>query len=329
MLFHKKRDISETLLIIYIPNNASLNFVHSGAAGAEKNRNFADMKLFPRIVRHAQSLRPADADEELRAQPMRRLDYVNEASFSRVWSVRFTRRQAVALAVLAVAAVAALVYVVMAFTPLRRLLPGALDTNTRAQYIEATLRLDSLSRVMRVNERYLSDVRAIVTGTVDADSAVRGNAPILQVTDTLMAASDAERAFVQKFENSQRYELSVLAPIAAEAMAFYSPAPGAEPTPAADGLSVQLQGSRSQGVDAIYRGSVVAVYTDARGLYSIILQHPNEFLSIYSGLAESYVSRGSAPSAGSRIGQAPPEGTFRFELLHKGAPLNPADYVTF
>ena len=212
MLFHKKRDISETLLIIYIPNNASLNFVHSGAAGAEKNRNFADMKLFPRIVRHAQSLRPADADEELRAQPMRRLDYVNEASFSRVWSVRFTRRQAVALAVLAVAAVAALVYVVMAFTPLRRLLPGAL---------------------------YLSDVRAIVTGTVDADSAVRANAPILQVTDTLMAASDAERAFVQKFENSQRYELSVLAPIAAEAMAFYSPAPGAEPTPAADGLSVQ------------------------------------------------------------------------------------------
>ena len=74
---------------------------------------------------------------------------------------------------------------------------------------------------------------------------------------------------------------------------------------------------------------MVAVYTDARGLYSIILQHPNEFLSIYSGLAESYVSRGSAPSAGSRIGQAPPEGTFRFELLHKGAPLNPADYVTF
>lgn len=285
------------------------------------------MKLLPRIIRHTAHLRPADPNEAASPQPMRRLDYVNEAAFSRVWSIRFTHPQAVILAAIAIAAIAALVYVIMAFTPMRRLLPGTLDTDTRALYIDATLRLDSLQHAMRVNQRYLDDVQAIITGTLDPDSATRANTPLPQLSDTLIAASEAEQAFVRKFENTQRYELSVLAPIAAEAMAFYSPAPGAEATPDPDHLSVLLQGARAQAVDAIYRGTVIAVYTDARALQTIIIQHPNEFISIYSGLADTYVSPRSTPSAGSRIGIAPADGTFRFQLLHKGTPLNPAAYV--
>lgn len=287
------------------------------------------MKLLPRIIRHTAHLRPVDPADASSPQPMRRLDYVNEAAFSRVWSIRFNRAQAVALAAIAIAAIAALVYVIMAFTPMRRLLPGALDTDTRALYIDATLRLDSLQRAIRVNQRYLSDVQAIITGTLDPDSAMRANTPVLQAGDTLIPPSQAEQEFVRRFENTRRYELSVLAPIAAEAMAFYSPAPAAEPVPDPDRLSVLLRGARAQGIDAIYRGTVIAVYTDPRGLYTIIIQHPNEFISIYSGLADTYVTPRATPSAGSRIGQTPPDGTFRFQLLHKGTPLNPTDYVAF
>lgn len=285
------------------------------------------MKLLPRIIRHTAHLRPADPADPASPQPMRRLDYVNEAAFSRVWSIRFNHIQAIALAAVAIAAVAALVYVIMAFTPMRRLLPGTLDTDTRALYIDATLRLDSLQREMRINQRYLTDVRAIITGTIDPDSAARANTPILQLTDTLMPPSEAEQAFVQRFESTRRYELSVLTPIAAEAMAFYSPAPGAEPVPDPDHLSILMRGARNQSIDAIYRGTVIAVYTDHSGLHTIILQHPNEFISIYSGLADTYVTPRATPSAGSRIGHAPSDGTFRFQLLHKGTPLNPSDYV--
>lgn len=286
------------------------------------------MKLFPRIIRHTATLRAANPAE--RNEGFRRLDYVNEASFSRVWSVRFSRRQAVLLAAIAVAAVAALVYVVMAFTPLRRLLPGQLDGDMRARYTEASLRLDSLTRVMHTNARYLSDVEAILSGTVDPDSAITSQPPLREQSDTLMAASEAERAFVQKMENNRRYKLSVLAPIAAEGMAFYSPAPGAEAEAPADGASaVELRGSRGQGIDAIYRGTVIAVYTDSRGLFTAIVQHPNEFISVYGGMAECMVARGDTPSTGSRIGNAGADGTLRFELWHNGAPLNPADYVAF
>ncbi|MBJ2183292.1 MAG: M23 family metallopeptidase [Muribaculaceae bacterium] len=286
------------------------------------------MKLFPRIIRHAGALRPAD-DDTARDMRCRRLDYVNEAAFSRVWSIRFTRGQAIALGALAVAAVAALAYVVMAFTPMRRMLPGTLDADTRAMYIDATLRLDSLTRAMRINERYMADIEAIINGTVNPDSARNSHMALSEMSDTLMAASEAERAFVQKFESSQRYKLSVLAPIAAEGMAFYSPAPGAEAKAAPDERSVELRGTRSQGIDAIYRGTVIAAYIDARGLYTIVMQHPNEFISLYGGLAECFVGRGDTPYTGSRIGAAPPDGTIRFELWHKGNALNPDDYVAF
>lgn len=259
----------------------------------------------------------------------RRLDFVNEAAFSRVWSVRFTRTQAIALGVVAVAAVAALVYVVMAFTPLRRLLPGSMPGDMRGRYIEASLRLDSLSRVMRENEAYLADIEAIMSGRIDPDSARAAQAALTELPDTLMAASEAERAFVQAFESSQRYNLSVLAPIAAEAMGFYSPAPGAQATPAPDGRGVALKGERRQGVDAVYRGTVIAAFADSRGLYTVVLQHPNEFISTYSGLADCFVGRGAMPATGARIGSTPDDGTMTFELWHKGSPLNPEDYVAF
>lgn len=286
------------------------------------------MKLLKRIITRADALRPAD-DSGVRRKRYRRLDYVNEAAFSRVWSVRFARREAFLLAALAVAAVAALVYVVMAFTPLRALLPGQLHGDMRGQYIEATLRLDSLTRAMRLNESFLADIEAILDGRVDPDSARRAHSAAASLSDTLMAASEAERAFVQKFESSQRYNLSVLAPIAAEGMAFYSPAPGAEAAGSADGTSVELHGSRNQGIDAIYRGTVVAVYTDARGLAGVVVQHPNEFVSVYGGLEECFVNRGDTPSTGSRIGLAAADGSIHFELWHKGVALNPEDYVAF
>lgn len=266
---------------------------------------------------------------EPRARRYRRLDYVNEAAFSRVWSMRFTRAQALALGAVAVAAVAALVYVIMVFTPLRRLLPGSLPGDMRARYIETSLKLDSLQRAMHANEAFLADIEAVLYGRVDPDSARTAQGQLTELPDTLIAASEAERAFVQAFESSRRYNLSVLAPIAAEGMAFYSPAPGAEAIAAADGHSAQLRGSRRQGVDAIYHGTVIGAYADPKGLYTIVLQHSNEFISIYSGLADCFVARGETPATGARIGAAPDNGTLSFELWHKGAPLNPEDYVAF
>lgn len=286
------------------------------------------MKLLDRIIPGSDELRPADAGGKKRKR-YRRIDYVNEAAFSRVWSVRFARREAFLLGALAVAAVAALVYVVIAFTPLRSLLPGQLQGDMRARYVEATLRLDSLTRAVQLNDRFLADVSAIIEGRVDPDSARRAHTALSELPDTLMEASDAERAFVQRFENSRRYNLSVLAPIAAEGMAFYSPAPGAEAAGTADGTSIELRGGRSQGVDAIYRGTVVAVFTDRRGLAGVVVQHPNEFVSVYSGLAECFVGRGDTPATGSRIGMASADGTIHFELWHKGVALNPEDYVAF
>ncbi len=285
------------------------------------------MKLFERFIPGSADLGSADSGE--RRRRYRRIDYVNEAAFSRVWSVRFARREAFLLGALAVAAVAALVYVVIAFTPLRSMLPGQLPGDMRGRYVEATLRLDSLTRAMHQNERYLADVAAILEGRVDPDSARLSHSALNELSDTLMAASDAERAFVQKFENTQRYNLSVLAPIAAEGMAFYSPAPGAEPQASSDGTSVELHGERRQGIDAIYRGTVVAASTDSRGLYTVVIQHPNEFVSVCSGLAESFVRRGDMPATGARIGVTPPDGIMRFELWHKGVALNPEDYVAF
>ncbi|MDE6271089.1 MAG: M23 family metallopeptidase [Muribaculaceae bacterium] len=288
------------------------------------------MKLLKRIIHRGADLGPED-EPGMKIQRFRRLDYVNESAYMRVWSVRLTRRKAILLPVAAVAGIALAVYLLLAFTPLRMLLPSQLHGDIRARYIEATLRLDSLTQVVQRNQLFVDDIEAIMAGNVDPDSARRAHVAMdeKEVADTLMAASEAERAFVQKFESSQRYNLSVLAPIAADGMAFYSPAPGAEAESRADGAGVALRGVSGQGVDAVYRGTVVALFTDSRGLQGVVVQHPNEFVSVYSGLANSFVRRGDKLATGSRIGTASADGSIQFELWHKGVALNPGDYVAF
>jgi murein DD-endopeptidase MepM/ murein hydrolase activator NlpD len=61
-----------------------------------------------------------------------------------------------------------------------------------------------------------------------------------------------------------------------------------------------------------------------------VIQHPNEFISIYSGLSEIFVSNGDKINTGTRIGIAE-AGKFelKFELWHNGTALDPRQYINF
>ena len=149
--------------------------------------------------------------------------------------------------------------------------------------------------------------------------------------DSLLAPSEAERQFVQLYEASDRFNLSVLTPIVAEGMAFYSPAPEAlvEAVSNDNATSVSFTQADLLPVSATYRGTVVSVYNNAEGLKTVIVQHPNDFISLYSGLSECFTKPGARLLAGERIGHSGKGNTFTFELWHSGSATDPSDYVGF
>ena len=262
-----------------------------------------------------------------------RLDFIAENTFNRVWTIRFSRARLIVVSTMSVAAVAALMFVIIFITPVRKLLPGRLEGDLRSRYVDMAMRLDSLELRSIANDRYMTNLRNILSGETDSAEVTDAVRKEISKTkaDSLLAPSEAERQFVQLYEASDRFNLSVLTPIVAEGMAFYSPAPEAlvEAVSNDNATSVSFTQADLLPVSATYRGTVVSVYNNAEGLKTVIVQHPNDFISLYSGLSECFTKPGARLLAGERIGHSGKGNTFTFELWHSGSATDPSDYVGF
>ncbi len=257
-----------------------------------------------------------------------RLDFIKENTFNRVWTLHMTRTRVILVSLAVVAGTLALLWVIMAYTPMRGLLPGALRGDLRGQYLETALRLDSLEQAARINSAYLANIVAVMTDDLPEDSVRALATEQVYAADSLLAATEAEKRFVESYRQEERFNLSVLAPIAAEGMIFGSPVPVEMSRDITDdGKALEMTSGRSMPVTSVYRGTVISTGTDGNNRYTVTVQHPNDFVSIYTGLGELFVAKGKKVSGGQALGQTAARGTFTFELWHNGSALNPTDYL--
>ena len=152
-----------------------------------------------------------------------RLDFIKENTFNRVWSVRMTRTRVALVTAAVTAGGAALIFFIIAYTPLRRMLPDSLSGDLRNRYLETALRLDSLEQKARLNDAYIANLASILSDELPEDSAMYRAAEKVMLDDSLLQASETERSFLRRFEEDARFNVSVLSPIAAEGMVFNSP----------------------------------------------------------------------------------------------------------
>jgi hypothetical protein len=195
---------------------------------SEKTRYFGGKRVNLRIqksFRHMHSTK-------FKTRKRFRLTFVNENTFNAVWTLRLSQAKVWALTVLVVAAIAALVACILVATPISKLLPGYLDAAQRRDHVVNTMRVDSLATEAAEHRAYIDNIIKILEGT-DADSAAVVAATAADeakvVTDTLMPASERERKYVAQWNDRERYNLSVLTPIAAEGMTFSAPTAMARP----------------------------------------------------------------------------------------------------
>lgn len=259
--------------------------------------------------------------------PHYRLDFIYEDTFNRLWSIRMTRWRVVLASAAALAAISALIFVIMAYTPLRHYLPGALRGDLRSGYIETTLKLDSLEADIQTQRLWLDNLSVILRDSI-AEAEVEGDVGA-QATDSLLMASEAERDFLRRYEEQERFSLSVLSPLAAEGMVFASPVENSARMRLLPSGALSVDAARIVPLNSIYRGSVVGVYVSENGRSTVVIQHPNDFISIYEGVGDTYVRHGDRVATGQRIAQTHSREPMTFELWHGGTLLDPREYIPF
>lgn len=262
-----------------------------------------------------------------------RLDFIAENTFNRVWTVRFSQARVIIVSLTFIAAIGALMFVIVFFSPIRKLLPGRLEGDLRSRYIDMSIKLDSIQTQTRINDKYIENLRTVLTGNPDNSNPTDDiNDALTKLNpDSILSASEAERRFVQNYEAANRFNLSVLTPIAAESMAFYSPVSGTftDPMVTDNATAVVFDEPGLLAVSSTYRGTVLGIYNDAPTTKTLIIQHPNDFVSIYRGISDCFAKTGDKVIAGQRIGHSGNGSKFRFELWHNGSATNPTDYISF
>lgn len=257
-----------------------------------------------------------------------------------VWSGKTSRLQVILLICLFVAIIGGGMFALFAWTPLHNILPGYLHRETRIQIIDNAIRLDSLTRQMQLRDQYMENIARILNDEIAIDSITLNDsiaASLDSVTkwtpDILSKSSPESEAFAQEYEKNERFNLTML-PSLSEGILFHTPLTGKiikTYNPQQGSYGIEIETTRNTAVSAVLDGSIVAItHTIANG-YVIVVQHNNNFISIYRNVGECLRKVGDKVNAGQRIalvGTAT-NNIAQFELWYAGTAINPQQYIVF
>lgn len=141
------------------------------------------------------------------------------------------------------------------------------------------------------------------TDRIPADSTGLVANPSPMTVDSLLGPSAAEQRFRTNMEQKERYNLSVLAPLAADGMLFSSISEEAVITEKSrNSTKAEVILAKGNPVRAVADGTILDAHFDSkmRG-YTVIIQHDRGFVSRYSSLGSPLVETGDHIDSGQII----------------------------
>ena len=281
-------------------------------------------------------LQPSPQPRALKGKRIFRITIENESKIEKVASWRLTPVKCALLGVGGFLSMMFLAGCVIRLTPLRSFLPGYLKEKERSVTEERILRIDSISQALNTNAEFLANLRTVLDVDRVPSDSINAMQPINRLTsDSLLPTSKEEEQFIAKMQERERYNISVIAPLASEGMIFHPVSQESifteESKTSLDARIVLAEGAP---VESVADGIVVAVYASERdgGGHTVVIQHGKGFLTAYSRLTLPMVSKGDKVDGGQTISiQQSGLGIKQQEVIlrmwHNTTPLIPYDYI--
>ena len=97
----------------------------------------------------------------------RRLIILNEDTFEETFSLKLTLMNVFVVVSLSAIFIITLTTFIIAFTPLRKFIPGYSSSKLKRDATELALKSDSLTRALEQNELYLKSLKKVLTGELE------------------------------------------------------------------------------------------------------------------------------------------------------------------
>ena len=268
-----------------------------------------------------------------------KLSFFNESMLEEVWSFRLSQLSVFISIFLFAIILIAITSVIIILTPIRNYLPGYLDVEVRKEILQNALRADSLEEKIHIQSLYLDNLMDILSGNITIDSIEYDYAASTVAADYDILRGEDETAFIKQFEEDEKYNLTALNPNPLQTeIFFYKPLNGIITSTFNSNMShfgIDLTSAPKENVIAVLDGTVIYTGFDPNYGNVIAIQHKNDFISVYKHndiLLKEISDRVVAGEAIAIVGNTGKLSTglhLHFELWHKGAPVNPEDYIAF
>lgn len=304
----------------------------------------------------------ASKKEKIKTAPIRLihkyiLEIRDEDTFEKKLSFRLSRLNVLTVIGLFSGFLIIGVIFLIAFTPLREYIPGYADVTVSRKIIEATLKLDSLDAELRTKDRYIANIRSIMSGNQEISSIEMNSfsdsgmsSDTLKKYQNIRLQRSREDSLLRiKIEAEEQYNLTRTGQLTTFSknrsatnnisnFLFFTPLKGIITDTfdvANKHYGIDIVASQNEAVKATLDGTVIfAAWTSETG-YVIGIQHQNNLLSIYKHNSVLLKKEGSYVRAGEAIaiigdsGELTTGPHLHFELWYNNSPLNPKDYMVF
>ncbi|MGK0406311.1 MAG: murein DD-endopeptidase MepM/ murein hydrolase activator NlpD [Roseivirga sp.] len=269
-----------------------------------------------------------------------RLVILNDDTFEEKLSFKLSRLNVFVFAGISVILLIASTTLLIAFTPLREYIPGYSSTALKKQAIELAAVTDSLQEQLSYNDLYMLNLRGIIEGNSPLDFSDSLIIDSLNKAKIQLGLSEEDSILRKIVEDEERFSVPVgqSSRLSIESINFFTPLKGL----VTNGFSVELN---HLGVDVVSKeneviksaqdGRVILAEWTAETGYVIILQHADNFISVYKHNSALLKKQGEDVNAGEPIAIIGNTGEFstgphlHFELWYNRFSVDPEEYILF
>ncbi len=270
-----------------------------------------------------------------------RLAIIEDKTHKHLFNLNFTRTGFLVGLISTLVVLIAVIYSLIAFTPIRTFIPGYPDAHSKRAAIQNAMRIDSLESIIYRWEIYSENLRRVVDGEepLKIDSLINSGSQSkatqeeldeLARKDSLLRVQVREE---EQFSVAEREKRNL--PI--EGLHFFTPLKGvvsAGYTPEVHPY-IDITAPAGSVVKAILDGTVISAgWSDDAG-HTIQIQHEGDIVSIYKHNEKLLKKTGDKVTAGSPIalvgntGKLSTGDHLHFELWYKGESVDPTKYISF
>jgi murein DD-endopeptidase MepM/ murein hydrolase activator NlpD len=278
-----------------------------------------------------------------------RLVLMNNETFEEVGSYRLNLLNVYLLASTVLVVLAVLVFILIAFTPLKRYLPGYGEAIDPQEITALYQEIEELEEALIAQQNYTENFKKVLVGDVETAEDVELNVASAEVMADTMTEIKTTPVDSQMRREIELAEIGAIAQIGRntnfsprtkplEQLFFVSPITGevsAGFLPDEKHLGVDILAPKNTAIKAAMDGYVfISDWTLETG-NTIGIQHANNLITFYKHNSVLLKKAGSFVKAGEAVAIIGNTGTLtdgphlHFELWYKGKPVDPLDYISF